>query len=56
LVETNDAIRAWLDAKPKEKWALFYDYGGRRYDKTTNLEVFNNFLKTICGLPVSSII
>jgi hypothetical protein len=20
LLETNDAIRAWLDAEPKEKW------------------------------------
>jgi len=57
LLETNDAIRAWLDAEPKEKWALFYDYDGRCYDKTTNLlEVFNNVLKTIRGLPVSAII
>jgi len=54
LVDTNDAIRAWLDVETKKKWALSYDYGGRHYGKLImNLsEVFNNVLKTIRGLPI----
>lgn len=41
----------------KKRGQIFYDYGGRRYDKTTNLlEVFNNILKTIRGLLVLAII
>ena len=44
LVVTDDVIRAWLDAEPKKKQALSYDYGGHRYSNmiTNLLEVFKN--------------
>jgi hypothetical protein len=58
LMDTYDAIRAWLDAEPKEKWAFSYDYDGHHYGKLTmNLsEVFNNVLKTIRRLPILAIV
>jgi len=57
-MDTDDAIRAWLDAEPKEKWAFSYDYSGHHYGKLTmNLsEVFNNVLKTIRRLLILAIV
>ena len=37
LIELDDEIKEWLEVEPKEKWALSYDFGGRRYgNMTTN--------------------
>jgi len=37
---------------------MSYDFGGCCYENTTTnlLEVFNNVLKTVYGLPVSAIV
>ena len=49
LIELDDDIKEWLEVEPKEKWALSYDFGGRRYgNMTTNLsEIYNNILKSV---------
>ena len=56
-MEIDSAIRAWLEVKSKKKKAMSNDFGGCCYGNTIiNLsEVFNNVLKTIHGLPISSI-
>ena len=55
-METNNTIKAWLEAKPTKTWTLLYDFGGRHYGNTMmNLsEVFNNILRTIHDMPVSA--
>jgi hypothetical protein len=57
-MEIDNATRAWLEVKPKEKQAMSYDFGGCCYgNMTINLsEVFNNVLKTVHGLPVSTLV
>ena len=57
-MEIDNAIRAWLEVKSKKTQAMSNDFGGCCYGNTiTNLsEVFNNVLKTVHGLPVSSIL
>ena len=58
LIELDDDIKEWLEVQPKEKWALSYDFGGRRYgNMTINLsEIYNNILKSVRGLPVTAIV
>ncbi|KAL6560408.1 hypothetical protein OROGR_003967 [Orobanche gracilis] len=57
IEKLNPEARKWLDAIPKEKWALAHD-GGRRYGiMTTNLsEVFNSVLKGARCLPITSLV
>jgi len=54
-METDNATRAWLKVKPKVTQAMSYDFGGCCYENSL-LEVFNNVLKTVYGLPVSAIV
>ena len=58
LIELDDEIKEWLEVEPKEKWALSYDFGGRRYGNmnTNLLDIYNNILKSVCGLSITAIV
>jgi len=57
LNETGDAIKKWLEVEPEEKWTLSYDFSGLDYENMMIklFEVFNNILKSVCGLPLMAI-
>ena len=51
-------LKNGLKVNLKEKWALSYDFGGRRYGNlTTNLsEIYNNVLKSVYELSITAIV
>ena len=58
--EMNDTAKEWLKGEmvDKDKWALAYDEGGKRYGimTTNNAESLNNIFRGIRSRPVAGIV
>ena len=58
--EMNETAKEWLKGEmvDKDKWALAYDEGGKRYGimTTNNSESLNNVFKGIRSRPVAGIV